>query len=500
MGRGEWGMKISRLARVWSVWRTPDRRRNFAFHDGVRWEGRRVKQGLNASATGKVTEVTRLILVVRGVALAVCLAVAASPVVAQVPGADEPAGAPVPARGEELTVYLMTMGPGAAFWERFGHNAIRVRDDARGTDIAYNYGMFSFEQENFFLRFIRGQMDYWMAPEDAQWLMAAYPSVDRSVWLQELNLTPAQRADLRDFLERNALPENRFYRYDYYRDNCSTRVRDAIDLVIGGQLRLQTEGISSGTTYREHTRALTSADPALYSGLMLGLGQPVDREITAWEEMFLPMELRERIRDMTIDNGAGERVPLVLSEEVVYERSAPLSDGDTSTRWPIYTLIGVVLGLAIVFTGRRRALGQAGGGVFPWLAGVWSALAGTLGVVLVGLWAFTDHATSYWNENILQFSPLLLVLAVLIPGAVRGRETLRLAAWLAGLIAAISLAGFMAQVFPALSQSNGEIIGLALPVNLAIAYALARLRDANGPGGGKQAVRAAARNRTAAAA
>lgn len=455
-------------------------------------------KGSNEPVTRKMTEVTRFVLAARGVALAICLAVAASPVVAQAPGAD---GAPASARGEELTVYLMTMGPGAAFWERFGHNAIRIRDDARGTDIAYNYGMFSFEQENFFLRFIQGRMDYWMEGFDTRlYADQLYVQADRSVWLQELNLTPAQRADLRDFLERNALPENRFYRYDYYLDNCSTRVRDAIDRAIGGQLRAQTEGVSARTTYREHTRALTSADPALYSGLMLGLGQPVDREISEWEEMFLPMELRDRIRDMTIDNGAGERVPLVLSEEVYYERSAALPDGDVSTRWPTYTLVGLILAAAIAYTGRRRAQGLAGGGVFPWLVGGWSVLAGTLGIVLVGLWAFTDHATSYWNENILQFSPLLLVLAVLIPGAVRGRETLRLAAWLAALIAALSLAGFMAQVFPALSQSNGEIIGLALPVNLAIAYSLARLRDASGQGGRELAVRAAARNRTAAAA
>src|SRR5690606_6202587 len=130
--------------------------------------------------------------------------------------------------------------------------------------------------ENFFVRFIQGRMDYWMEGFDSQLFADFYAQADRSVWLQELNLTPAQRADLRDFLEYNALPENRFYRYDYYLDNCSTRVRDAIDRVIGGQLQLQTEDVSARTTYREHTRALTSEDPPLYSGLMLGLGQPVD--------------------------------------------------------------------------------------------------------------------------------------------------------------------------------------------------------------------------------
>jgi hypothetical protein len=379
----------------------------------------------------------------------------------------------------------MTMGPGPAVWERFGHNAIRVRDELKGTDIAYNWGMFSFEQDNFLLNFIRGRMEYWMQGIDAGAMAGGYANADRSVWVQELNLSPAQRADLRDFLEWNERPENRFYLYDYYLDNCSTRVRDAIDRALGGQLRSATEGIDAGTTFRSHTRALTSEDPALYAGLMLGLARPVDRPISVWEEMFLPMELMARIREVTIVNEAGETVPLVKSELVAYERSAPLSTPDPSPRWPVHTFLGLVIAGVILLAGVRRVDGRAGGGAFAWLATAWMAIAGIFGLVILGLWAATDHSFSYWNENLFQINPLLLVLAVMIPLAMRGSvtRTERAARW-ATVIAGLSVLGFLLQPLPGFTQSNGEIIGLAMPINLAIALVLVRLACASRRGRG----------------
>src|SRR5690606_37708794 len=124
-------------------------------------------------------------------------------------------------------------------------------------------------------------------------------------------------------------------------DNCSTRVRDVIDQAVGGQLRELTENTPTGTTFRSHTRALTASDPLLYSGLMLGLGQPVDRQISAWEEMFLPMELRERIREMTIRNEAGVEVPLVVEELVIFDAGVPEEFPVPSSRVWIYLLIGL---------------------------------------------------------------------------------------------------------------------------------------------------------------
>ena len=139
-----------------------------------------------------------------------------------------------------LTVYLMTMGPGKYVWERFGHNAIWIHDPIHGTDQTYNYGLFDFHQQNFLLRFVQGRMWYWMRGYPAQSYVESYRRANRSVWVQELEIPPGARRELQQFLEWNELPENRFYHYDYYRDNCSTRVRDALDRALGGAIRAAT--------------------------------------------------------------------------------------------------------------------------------------------------------------------------------------------------------------------------------------------------------------------
>ncbi len=384
--------------------------------------------------------------------------------------------------GSELTIYVVTMGPGSLVYERFGHNALWVQDALRGTDQLYNYGLFDFQQENFILRFVQGRMHYWMQGDDAMRSIDPYIWDDRSVWIQELNLTPRQRVQLRDFLLWNERPENRFYWYDYYRDNCSTRVRDAIDHMLGGQIRAQTETIPSGTTYRSHTRRLTTSDVPIYTGLNLALGQGVDREISAWEEMFIPMRMQEHLRTLAIRDEAGREVPLVRSEQTLYlstrgpERQAP-------PVWlPSYLAVGVFLAGLLTLLARLSLRSRAARFGFAGLSGLWLLLAGTAGVIIAGLWAFTDHAAAYRNENLLQMSPLALPLVVLVPALAYGaRWAARPALWLSLAVAALSVLGLLLKVLPGFVQVNGEIIALALPVNLGMAvtayYLSSVLRD-----------------------
>lgn len=388
---------------------------------------------------------------------------------------DPLAGPAVPGVG--LTVYLMTMGPGDRVWERFGHNAIYIHDPGRGTDQAYNYGLFDFQQENFLLRFIQGRMWYWMAGFPAERYVEQYVRDNRSVWLQELEMPPAARLELQRFLEWNARPENRFYHYDYYRDNCSTRVRDALDRFLGGAIRQQTAELPSGTTYRFQTQRLTANDPPVYTGLLLALGPGTDRPISAWEEMFIPMEMREHLRRVTVPGPDGRPVPLVRSERTLYESTAPAPPAAPPGWLPWYLLLGATVG------GVALALGGAGhaGGLrrtlLRWLVGGWGVAAGVAGMVLAGLWGLTDHVMAYRNENLFQVNPLALLLPILAlrwrPGSAGGgRELFRVAA----VLAVLSLAGWILQVLPGVDQVNGPIIALALPAQLGIAGALAAFR------------------------
>jgi hypothetical protein len=375
----------------------------------------------------------------------------------------------------QLTVYLMTFGPGAQVWERFGHNALWIHDPVAGTDEAYNYGLFDFAQENFVLRFVRGQMWYWMAGFPADRYVEQYRRDNRSVWIQELELTPAAAQELQRFLQWNAEPEHRFYHYDYYRDNCSTRVRDALDRVLRGALRRQTEDVPTGTSYRFHTQRLTANDPPIFTGLLLALGDRVDEPISAWDEMFLPLEMREHVRRVTVVGPDGAPRPLVRSERTLFESTAPPPPARPPdwTLW--YLLAGAMIGLVAVVLSRLARSSIVAKLGFAVVSGGWMMLAGLAGVVLAGLWGLTDHVMAARNENLLQVNPLALLV---VPGVWRWRDRgrrARLAAAAAAGVAALSVAGLGLKLLPGFDQVNGPIIALALPAQVGIALALRRL-------------------------
>jgi hypothetical protein len=383
------------------------------------------------------------------------------------PAASEP--------GAELTVYLMTMGQGDLVWERFGHNAIWIRDPVRGTDRVYNYGLFDFDAPGYWNRFLKGNWIYQMGVDDLDRTLYQYQYFNRSVTVQELNLTAAQKQELQEFLEWNALPENREYRYDYFRDNCSTRVRDALDRVLGGRIRSTTDDVPTGTTYRSHSERLIAGDKVSYTGMIAGLGPAADRPISRWEEMFIPMQLQEHVRSITVPDAAGEPVPLVKQEHtLVATNRAP--ERAQPPRWLIsYLLIGSGLGAAFVLLARAARRSRAARFGFSALSAVWALLIGTGGLILVGL-LFTDHTIAHRNENLLQFDPLALPLVLLLPALAYGaRWAARPARWLALAVAGISLLGFLLQLLPMLDQVNGNIIALVLPAHAGLAWAAHRL-------------------------
>jgi hypothetical protein len=369
------------------------------------------------------------------------------------------------------------MGQGDVIYERFGHNAIWVHDALRNRDIQYNYGLFDFRQENFILRFVQGRMLYAMGGLDAAASMADYAAHNRSIWIQELNLTPAQRADLRDFLQWNALPENRNYRYDYYRDNCSTRVRDALDRVLGGRIRAAMDTVPSGTTFRFHTARLTTNDPLMFTGLMLGLGEPVDRPISKYEEEFLPLAFRDHVREIRVPGPDGTLIPLVRSEQTVY-LSTMAPPRATPPFWlPAYLAVGLLLGGLLWRWGVRGTRSARARGALAAVGGIWSLFAGVAGLILAGLWLFTDHTAAYRNENLFLFNPIALLLAVLVPLSVLGRgRQVRLAQRIAAVLVALCDAAILFKLAPGTRQVNGMLIALALPVHAGLWLGLRALR------------------------
>jgi outer membrane protein OmpA-like peptidoglycan-associated protein len=388
-----------------------------------------------------------------------------------------------PHRGEQLTVSLATFGQGDHVWERFGHNAIWIRDAASGTTTSYNYGMFSFEEPGFIWRFVRGRMLYWMGVNHADDEVAAYQQRNRSVWVQQLQLSAEQKYELRQFLDWNWLPDNSRYLYHYFYDNCSTRVRDALDRATGGAIRAQLAGVETGTTYRWHSLRLTGESLPVYTGLVLGLGAPTDRPIDAWEESFIPMQFMAHIRTVRVPGPDGDSVPLVAEERTLFQAVRPAEATAPPNRWPSFLLAGSLLGAALVgFARRARSRPRAAVGVAVALS-AWGVIAGFFGLILTFLWLATDHTTSYGNQNLLQVNPLSLLFAFAAPLALlrrNGTHRLGLIAWRTALaLLALSVAGLLLQMFPGFAQVNGPIIALALPLHLA---SVLSLRQAYRPG------------------
>ena len=403
---------------------------------------------------------------------------------------------PLPAPGSELTVTLLTYETGGLVFERFGHNAIWIHDSASGTDRHYDYGRFDFDQKNFFLRFAQGKMWYSMGEDSLpEKYIRFYASEGRKIRAQELDLTPAQRKELRDFLEWNIKPENAGYAYDYYLDNCSTRIRDALDRVLGGAIRRYAER-PSGFTWRDETRRLDEHNPFLYSGLMLALGQPVDEEMSRWEQMFLPIRLSEHLDSVRVAGPDGTLRPVVKSFQVIAEGGRwPVPARPSNWTWR-YLAVGLLLGgvLAWLGGGQRVTLrersdrsggapslplrsaqgqGDTSGGLRQWLflalATLWALLAGIAGLAVTWLSLVSGHRAAHQNENILLFNLLALALALVLPLAIRrGGRTLKAARRLALVVAALAALGLLLKLLPAFHQSNLELIALALPVHLGL--------------------------------
>lgn len=357
-------------------------------------------------------------------------------------------------------VALVTFGPGTVYWERFGHDAIIVRDPAVGESIVYNYGVFDFQQKNFFLNFARGHMQYRLIAEPLEADLEAYAEEGRSVTVQMLNLKPAQARWLAAFLAWNARPENARYPYDYFINNCTTKVRDALNQALGGALERQLSRRSVRQTYRFDAVRLISPDFWLALGMDVGLGPRGDRPLNQWQESFVPSALSAALRLVVVRDADGTR-PLVSDEQTVLQSRVPAEPAAPPALGLPFLVAGLVLALLLLWMGRGQSRFRRAS--FALLAGAWWLMCGCSGLLLAGLWALTDHWAAWGNENLLLLDPLCLAVPILWSRAPRS------ARWLCTLIAAAVLLSPIIRALPGLYQRNLPFIALAVPAHLLLA-------------------------------
>jgi hypothetical protein len=369
--------------------------------------------------------------------------------------------------GEDLTVFVLTFGPGDHPFFKFGHNAILVEPkDESG--LVYNFGTFEFDSPALIPKFLRGRFKYWLSVSRMEDTFASYVSDNRTIEAQELDLTAAQKWALWQSLRDNARPENREYLYDYFRDNCSTRVRDAIDRAAGGRVR-QAGQRPVAMTFRADALRMTADFFPEYLGLDLGLGRPTDAPITLWDEAFLPERMRDLLREVRIPGEFGDK-PLVKAERTLFAARRPPKP-DRPPNWTLFFLAaGLALGALLAGLGRlggKHPAARVGLGIAGSLLGL---VFGVLGLILLSFWLFTDHKAAYANANIFLLAPWSVLLAGYGVGVALGRPAaIRKAFWLMVAAAGFAAIGVLAKVIPGLSQDNLALGAFLLPVWLGLA-------------------------------
>ena len=299
-------------------------------------------------------------------------------------------------------VVLFSCGPGPELYAGFGHSALWVSDDSLHIDRLYNYGTFDFDTPNFYGKFIRGKLDYMLSVTRASRFIAEYDQRKIAVDGQEFMLSPAEKQRIFEFLENNLLPENRFYKYDFFYDNCATRIRDVLVKVVDGKVDFNTP--DQQISFREMLFPYLTHTPWTKFGINLILGLTSDKKATPWDYMYLPDFLRDEFQQATIISKGTER-KLVEEKKQYLPSGLDLSNRKMDDPVVVFSLILLVIILLTYIECKKKKEFRF---VDSFLFGI-SVLAG---LFLLFMWVGTDHIATAKNMNVLWLLPAQLLFLV----------------------------------------------------------------------------------------
>ena len=390
------------------------------------------------------------------------------------------------ARGKYLTVKMAVCGPGDEIYIWWGHIGIVIEDTLSGKNQFFDWGVFSFDAEDFYYDFAFGRMLYCCMAKPAEYTLSRVIAENLDVTLYTLDLSPEAKAELLLFAEHIVLPENRDYLYHMFDDNCATRVRDIIDRATGGAFKARYGEAPGRFTLRQHMRRYTWFSPFWDWFISFLMGQGGDRPVAVWDEMFLPAENARCIQDFTYTDGSGAKRKLVSNVEVINRAIGRPGTLEIPQKHWIKELI---LGLTIAFVfgvvrlraagilpgtkrsgklwffktaeGARYVLGsaQAAAGLF----------FGIMGSLLFFMSFFTTHDYTYHNANLLFINPLLLAAVPLgLTAAFSKKPDKRQKAgvvlqWLWTIIFLGGILSIVIRFFPAFYQQNQPAQALVIP-------------------------------------
>lgn len=296
-----------------------------------------------------------------------------------------------------LRISVLTCAPGGELYATFGHTAIRVTDSTKGTDIIFNYGTFDFDDPDFYTKFVRGTLDYFLSVETPQQFAYAYQMTGRSVWEQVLNLTSAQKQKINDYLLNNLQGNNKFYRYKFLEDNCTTRIRDILQQEGGFTITKNVAPINS--TYRSMLHEYLDKSGMAWTavGFDLLLGASTDKKVNRQEALFLP--------DYFLKGLDSASIPFVKEKKYFVETG--VLEAEKNNSFPLILCSAICAILCIPVFLKQKFLAK----VNFYINSLLLYLTGVIGFLLIFLWFFTDHAPFANNYNLLWALPFNLIAA-----------------------------------------------------------------------------------------
>jgi len=312
--------------------------------------------------------------------------------------------------GDNLTVKIAVMGPGDELYFWWGHIALVIDDASTEQSRFYDYGIFTFGTEDFFVNFAFGRLFYSSGASSASSNYALYQLYNRDITLYTLNIPPEKREEIREYADNSVLPENRLYLYHHFRKNCTGPILDVLNMATDGQFKERYSVEPGRFTLRQHVRRHTWFSPVIDWILNFWMGQDIDTPTTIWQEMFVPSEIAKRICEFNYTDSHGVSHPLVSNVEELWRSHDRHPVLDTPRRqWPrelAFSLFLAAILVTLIFIQKKHpAFGQVALGIFHSLFGI---VFGGVGLVLFFMSFFTDHDYTYHNANLLFCNPLFL--------------------------------------------------------------------------------------------
>ncbi|MFD0962592.1 lipoprotein N-acyltransferase Lnb domain-containing protein [Pseudofulvibacter geojedonensis] len=298
------------------------------------------------------------------------------------------------------TISVLTCGVGDELYSQFGHSAIRIKDHQTGLDLVYNYGVFDFDDPNFYTNFAKGKLIYKMGYTDIANFYAQYQWENREVKEQVLNLTPMQERKLINFLQNNIKPENTKYQYDFLFNNCATKITEVLNEVLEHKVVYNRNHITTHYTFRDLINNHVPYNTWANVGINIALGSVIDVKATKEQHDFLPSYVFHSLQAAKLNKKPLVKVPKTLIKKE--ESRIPTSNFYTS---PIF--IFSILGLFTIIITFRDFRNKTRSKIFDFFI---LFITGTIGFFIVLLWFATDHTATANNFNLLwAFTPNIII-------------------------------------------------------------------------------------------